>query len=501
MHGPVRLTDTEWRLVGTQAFQRLRHIKQLGLLDLVFPGAQHTRFTHSLGTLAVMARLIEGLSAGAGATRKHLQQWGPTLRVAALLHDIGHFPLSHLLERMYQARLFGANHRQDDLVEADLSAAERPTVDDGSGSVAVSRRYLDEAVRLYCADAGDLRDGHETLSGHVIRKRPEIKTILEEAGFNPAAAASLITGHTDTGAPLFVSQLMNSAIDADNLDYLVRDATETGTVYGRVDASSILGLLCVGEARDEKAGRSPHLVLAFPEKAIGAADHYVLARYHWYSQIVYHETVVGFSILGGALALYMMDHGLLPFRKFDEIKDSVSTEEFIGFTDQCFWQGVRRLAAEGDPVGAWARSLLFRLRPTTADSQVFFSPSEGYRCGVSSDPGGDFATEVSVSILKLGPHGRPSDSSFGGDESTQASETLNRLRKALRVVSKDTHDAVCLGDCPSSLAAQLSNTAWRSRAAYSVHTDALLVRETEKEVALAPRADDKPGPPVPIDPS
>src|SRR6516165_5443862 len=95
LHGDVELTEQEWRVVNTATFQRLRSLKQLGMGHLVYPNATHTRFAHSLGVFHIMCRVLGNLDHDDLDDERKAD-----LRLAALLHDIGHYPYSHLMERV-----------------------------------------------------------------------------------------------------------------------------------------------------------------------------------------------------------------------------------------------------------------------------------------------------------------------------------------------------------------------------------------------------------------
>src|SRR5437016_6336843 len=100
IHGDIALSDDEWKVVNTATFQRLRSLKQLGMAHLVYPNATHTRFAHSLGVFRIMCRVLGNLEHdGLNDDQK------AELRLAALLHDIGHFPYSHLMERVGHVKL------------------------------------------------------------------------------------------------------------------------------------------------------------------------------------------------------------------------------------------------------------------------------------------------------------------------------------------------------------------------------------------------------------
>src|SRR5574344_671805 len=100
VHGFIALTKEEKALLNTAYFQRLNHIKQLGLSYFVFPGAVHTRFSHSLGVLHITEKLIQKLKIE-GCKEFNNSKIHKIIRLAALLHDIGHYPLSHTIEKSY----------------------------------------------------------------------------------------------------------------------------------------------------------------------------------------------------------------------------------------------------------------------------------------------------------------------------------------------------------------------------------------------------------------
>ena len=97
IHGEIELSPHEWRVVNTATFQRLRSLKQLGMGHLVYPNATHNRFAHSLGVFGIMRRIL-GKLREQGRSPKMAEE--ENLRLAALLHDIGHYPYSHLMERV-----------------------------------------------------------------------------------------------------------------------------------------------------------------------------------------------------------------------------------------------------------------------------------------------------------------------------------------------------------------------------------------------------------------
>ena len=172
VHGYVRLEGLALELANTPQMQRLRWIKQLGLANLVYPGANHTRFEHSLGAYHMATQLTEHLE---------LEEDDRMLvGAAALLHDVGHGPLSHATEY---------------------------------------------------ALAPFLRTEHESVID--ILKKGELREVLEEHGLKAADIQSFINGHG-------LGQIVSGEIDVDRMDYLIRDAHYTGVAYGVIDRLRLL---------------------------------------------------------------------------------------------------------------------------------------------------------------------------------------------------------------------------------------------------------------------
>ena len=172
-------------LIDTAPFQRLRRIRQLGPAYLTFHGAESSRFTHSLGVLQLARQALTGLRRQA----PELEQQAGLLYAAALLHDVGHGPLSHSGEEMYGLR-------------------------------------------------------HESWSGRLIRNHPALRDRLEAYAPGSADAVADLLEHGHYVQPA-IKALVSSQLDCDRLDYLVRDSYSTGTSYGRLDLERILASLTI----------------------------------------------------------------------------------------------------------------------------------------------------------------------------------------------------------------------------------------------------------------
>jgi len=183
----IRLEPEALAVVDTPAVQRLRYVRQLGHAFLVYPGATHTRFEHALGTYHLARRVLTQLDELEGRRPDPVE--GLRVRLAALLHDIGHYPFSHALEEA------GLPHHED-----------------------LAARHL---------TAGPLADA------------------LERIGAPAAALLPLIQG----SSPSPLSAIVAGSLDVDKLDYLTRDATMCGVPYGVIDVDRLLTSLTLADGR------------------------------------------------------------------------------------------------------------------------------------------------------------------------------------------------------------------------------------------------------------
>jgi len=183
----IRLEPAAVRVVDAAAFQRLRYVRQLGHAFLVYPGATHSRFEHALGAYHLARRALEALRVRGGVTFSESDAL--LVRLAALLHDIGHYPFSHALE------------------ESGFLSHE-----------ALGERYL---------------------------QREDLAGPLAESGIaTPAAALGAVIRGVSTH-PL--AGLVSGSIDLDKIDYLKRDALMCGVPYGEIDVERLLACLIVVE--------------------------------------------------------------------------------------------------------------------------------------------------------------------------------------------------------------------------------------------------------------
>mgnify|MGYP000911685510 CR=1 FL=1 len=173
VHGYVEADATALRLLDSPVVQRLRHVSQLGFANLVYPGANHTRFEHSLGAMHLAGLMCRELGLDDGETK--------LVTTAALLHDIGHGPFSHVTEPVME-EFVGRGHHQ---------------------------------------------------IGCLVREGPIAET-LEAEGIDPAEVCAVVEGRHR------LASIIHGSLDVDRMDYLMRDAHYTGVPYGTVDAHRLI---------------------------------------------------------------------------------------------------------------------------------------------------------------------------------------------------------------------------------------------------------------------
>ena len=265
IHGTITLSPQERVLIDSRFYQRLRHVRQLGFGDLAFPGATHTRHAHSLGALSVASRLFDSMTARASLSQGARERFRAAVRLAVLSHDLGHMPLSHASE-----------------------------------SIAPPRAAL--KLPSWMGRHDGARASHEDFTARILLDSsltPLIERVYAPMGISPAQVAGLVTGHFVVGDG-FVDQgvdwspalrgIVSGELDADRMDYLLRDSFFTGVHYGRYDIEWILQNLSV-EARGGKA------VMAMSKAAVFAFEDFLLSRYHMFLSVYYHHTSVSFDYM------------------------------------------------------------------------------------------------------------------------------------------------------------------------------------------------------------
>ena len=233
IHGNIKLDGLSVELLETLEIQRLYNIKQLGFAHLVFPGAHHTRLEHSLGAYDIASKISDMLGLD--------QDEKDVISCAALLHDIGHGPFSHTLESILLEN-FGVDH-------------------------------VDLTEKLILGEYEIFEEGEKP-----IIQAKSVNDILTENNLDKRELIDIIRGKTHKKP--YLSQILNSTIDADQLDYLIRDAYYTGVAYGMIDIGRLLQTLTIFDDN-----------LAVKRKGVGVLENILMARGLMYSSVYFHKTV------------------------------------------------------------------------------------------------------------------------------------------------------------------------------------------------------------------
>lgn len=228
VHNYVHVQDEIiWSLINTSEFQRLRRIRQLGTSYLTFHGAEHSRFSHSLGVYEITRRIISKFE------RAKYEDWpkeeGTVALCAALLHDLGHGPFSHSVEQAFQMH-------------------------------------------------------HEDWTCRILLGDTEVRSVLRRMGDEfPEKVAAVI--RKDYEHPIVVN-LVSSPLDADRMDYLLRDAYFTGVNYGTIDMDRIVRMLRPYKGR-----------IVVKDSGMHAVEDYLMSRYQMYWQVYFHPVTRSSEII------------------------------------------------------------------------------------------------------------------------------------------------------------------------------------------------------------
>ncbi|MHA1269609.1 MAG: HD domain-containing protein [Candidatus Helarchaeota archaeon] len=222
--GYIVVNENQFKLIDSEVMQRLRRIKQLCGSDYVYLGATHCRFSHSLGVMTLGEQLITKLSKNNDITFENIEE----IKSAALLHDIGHGPFSHVFEGLLEAK-FNKNH--------------------------------------------------EDITSWLIIES-ELSNIIENIGLNPKDISKLAIGKLGRDNQHYLDQIIASSVDVDSLDYIIRDSHFTGAEYGFVDIYRLIYTMEVGNDGN----------LAINLSALSTLEAFLLARFESFKSIYFHKT-------------------------------------------------------------------------------------------------------------------------------------------------------------------------------------------------------------------
>ena len=344
IHGFVRLTTRERCLIDSPVIQRLRYIHQLATTFMVYPGATHSRFEHSLGVADVATRIFDvvvrednlrAVQDRLEVNREDIGYWRNVLRVAALCHDAGHLPFSH--------------------------AAEAELLPSGWNHERFTKALIEDSP---------LADTIKAISPP-IRREDVVKIAVSPAVLSKAEAESMDDWES------IVSEIISGAVfGADRMDYLLRDSHHTGVAYGRFDHYRLIDTIRILPAPpmdDSEPSQVHELTLGVEEGGLQTAEALLLARYFMFKQVYLHHV------------RRIYDLHLLDFLKLwlPEGQFAADVEKLVSISDPTVMAEILTASADGfHPAHDAASRFMTRrhyrrvYRPRPADRDICSDPGK-----------------------------------------------------------------------------------------------------------------------------
>lgn len=267
VHGFIRFNDLERMLIDSEPFQRLHHIHQLGIAYIVYPGATHTRFEHSLGAMELATRIFERIVAKQFSL-PDAAYWLQIIRLAALCHDLGHLPFSHDAEKELLGK---AGHE-----EWTLRVIQSPALEPIWNALAAQfphREVINDLLKMSIGEKKLLEMG-------IALSFSAIETVLSQ----------VITG---------------DFFGADRIDYLLRDAQCTGVSYGLFDYHQLIEMLRVVPFEEQ-------LQLGIEENGIESCEALLLARHFMHQRVYQYSSVKAYKFhLARFMKYFFEEHHFL----------------------------------------------------------------------------------------------------------------------------------------------------------------------------------------------
>ncbi len=322
IHGSIGVTETELDIINSYPLQRLRQIRQLGNVHLAFPSAVHTRFSHSIGVMHLASKIFEALFKEVvnKVDSDSFNLIHQTIRLAGLLHDVGHGPFSHHFEKMM------VNSRG---IRVKYSTWE--------SDLKLPRKWMLEEID------GDLK--HEHYSYGVIMKLGEIFDDIDsqsicsllEDNIKPSkkfdAALTKVChafgeGLNAGSLRVVLKSIMSSEIDADRIDYLMRDSHFCGIEIAAIDLSHLLTSIAI------KVSTSNEFYIAVNRNAVAAIEQILVSRKHMFDQVYSHKINIIFDDY--------LERSIEYLRSKNLIGIPLSFHEFLVYTDEYILNLMRR---------------------------------------------------------------------------------------------------------------------------------------------------------------
>lgn len=311
----------------------------MGLAYFVFPGATHTRFAHSLGVLHIVSQMLESIERNYKKkypkknTSLFNQEQKQKIRLAALLHDIGHLPLSHAMEHPMQRII---KEKSPPII----------TLKNGKTSKTKTFGSIDDTANA----PRDEGFSHEKFGMKLLEIRPDLVDALGRFNKNNEIGKIFTKAHIDTYK---YSQFITGTFDADRIDFLLRDSLAAGVSYGNIDLKYLLDNINYEKDSDQ-------FYVDF--NGIHALEHFITSRYFLYN-ITFHKTVMGFELMAKH-AYYRMikDKSIKIVSSEADLKKIVADDvRFICFNDDYFWGKLLEWKPRAKVEKTIKEALLFRI--------------------------------------------------------------------------------------------------------------------------------------------
>ena len=425
IYGQIGLTEVEKQLERLPIFKRLHGISQLGLVKLIFPCALHTRYTHSIGVMHIANEMAMRINSNMGCPffdDSDIQ----ILRLAGMLHDIGHYPMSHNIEQAYQD---SDNKRKydDEPVSRNLkyfincpdflSPSARASADVINNYEEEKQKKLADEESFVKGFSGSSGFHHEHIGHLIISNNREIHNVVrdnfvlinigDKRKLNPkfrklrygeddltnvndaqvdditnkllCAIGEMVRGNyenkLDQHYPWLekysaMIQIIHSDLDADNLDYLMRDATFSGTSYGLMDMSMLLNCLVVNKLENKVSSdtRSKYIV-GVQKKGVGCVEQFLLNKFLAYSQMILTKYV---SVLEAMLSTIESRH-IIPYDRdyncdklIEMAKCKQSEVKYLAFSDHYVMKKIFDLEETQTALAPLPRAIITNLSNSSA---------------------------------------------------------------------------------------------------------------------------------------
>jgi len=329
VHGYVGLTSLEKLIERLPIFKRLTDISQLGLVNRIFPCALHNRYVHSIGVMHIADQMAKKLELN--DTERQL------VRLAALLHDVGHYPFSHNIEKAYIENKKATVSKEEPIkipdvlkkdylpesnFELELGGSSLPHHEAIGEVIVKNNKILRDIIKnnfiLFRNNKNELCANKfilENISVDINNLSNEIEHIVDNIldDIGGIIDGNIKKSSTFEKYALFV-QIIHSELDADNIDYLMRDSTFAGTKYGAMDLGMLINALklkCIISPKNNK-----YYIMGISTKGISAVEQFFINKQSAYQQVVHNKYV---SILEAMLENIIT--WILTIKNDDDIKD------------------------------------------------------------------------------------------------------------------------------------------------------------------------------------